>query len=364
MAKRKRLTPARPDFLATPSPEPSAAGLETKAFTVRPPGPPPIASVAGETSAAAALTELTESMARARAEGRLVLTLDTEEVDAGYLMRDRMAADEEEMQVLMQSISARGQQTPIEVAETGDGYGLISGWRRLEALRRLARETGDPRFSTVLALLRRPDEASEAYRAMVEENEIRVGLSYFERARIVVRAALRGVYPDLDTALADLFASASRAKRSKIRSFTMLVELEGALRFPQAIPERLGLALVRALGEDPDLARRVDRELRARPAETVDAELAYLSALVTPTSGNRPSGSRPAAPDVSPAPQEDHPPQDNAPGETPPMIRPGESRVLAPGVTLRVSRTGRMMTLEGPGLDAAFHSRLLAAFGN
>lgn len=357
MAKRKRLTPARTDFLASPASELSAAGLETKAFTTRPSGPPPIASVAGDTSATAALTELTESMARARAEGRLVVTLDTHEVDAGYLVRDRIAADEEEMQALMQSIAARGQQTPIEVVETDEGYGLISGWRRLQALRRLARETEDPRFATVLALLRRPEEAADAYRAMVEENEIRVGLSYYERARIVVRATGRGVYPDIETALANLFASASRAKRSKIRTFTRLVSLEGALRFPQAIPERLGLALGRALGEDPDLSRRIDRELRTRPAETVDAELAYLSALVAPA-----PATRAAAPDPSPAPPPETLPEE-APGATP-MMRPGETRLLAPGVTLRVSRTGRLMTLEGPGLDAAFHARLLAAFRN
>lgn len=138
----------------------------------------------------------------------------------------------------------------------------------------------------------------------------------------------------------------------------MLVPLENALRFPQAIPERLGLAVVRALGEDLGLARRIERDLQARPAETAEKELAYLSALATPASGNRS-----AVPEVSPAPQEGIP-QENVLGEAALMIRPGESRVLAPGVTLRVSRTGRMMTLEGPGLDAAFHSRLLAAFGH
>ena len=90
---------------------------------------------------------------------------------------------------------------------------------------------------------------------MVEENEIRVGLSYYERARIAARAAELGVFPDTASALARLFASASRAKRSKIGSFLRLyTALDDRLRFPAAIPERLGLRLARALDADAGLA--------------------------------------------------------------------------------------------------------------
>ena len=110
----------------------------------------------------------------------------------------------------------------------------------------LTQEEGGTR--QVLALLRHPSEASEAYLAMVEENEIRVGLSYFERARIATKATDQGVYDSDKAALLSLFAAASRAKRSKIRSFLSVVrQLDGVLRFPQALGERLGLQLSKKL---------------------------------------------------------------------------------------------------------------------
>ncbi len=176
---------------------------------------------------------------------------------AGYLVRDRIATDPDEMTALVESSRARGQQTPIEVALVApDRYGLISGWRRLTALRHLAQE--DPAFGTVLALLRKPDQASDAYIAMVEENEIRVGLSFYERARIAAKAVEAGVYPDDRAALRSLFASASRAKRSKIGSFLTVVRaLDGVLHFPESIGERLGLQLAQGLEADPDLAARL-----------------------------------------------------------------------------------------------------------
>ena len=101
-------------------------------------------------------------------------------------------------------------------------YGLISGWRRLEALKALHAETGEPRFATVQALVRRPETAADAYVAMVEENEIRVGLSQYERARVAARATERGVFPSEKAALLALFATASRPKRSRIRAFLEL----------------------------------------------------------------------------------------------------------------------------------------------
>ncbi|MBD3766047.1 MAG: ParB N-terminal domain-containing protein, partial [Rhodobacterales bacterium] len=82
------------------------------------------------------------------------------------------AHDPEEMAALRASLAARGQQTPIEVVELAPGrYGLISGARRLAALRALAEETGEARFARVQALLRPFSAASDAYLAMVEENE-------------------------------------------------------------------------------------------------------------------------------------------------------------------------------------------------
>ncbi len=279
MAKRKRLTPARPDYLEDSRPTP---GLTSMFPTETPRPAPPVAQVAGASAAQAALEELTGEMQAARAEGRLVLDLPLDTVEETYLVRDRMAADDAEMAALKESLKARGQQTPIEVVALDEGrYGLISGWRRMTALRALAQETGETRFETVRAFLRQPQSASDAYVAMVEENEIRVGLSYYERARIVARAAEQGVYPDDATALRGLFASASRAKRSKIGSFvTIYHALDDHLRFPSAIPERLGLSIAKVLRDDPNATSTLVKALERMNIETWDAEISTLTQAI------------------------------------------------------------------------------------
>lgn len=280
MAKRKRLTLGDLPPAASTQPEaPALFPLGASRST------PPIARVAGEASAVAALSDLAGEMASARDTGRMIQSLPLEAIDPDYLVRDRMVADEAELEVLMQSLRARGQQVPIEVAALPeDRYGLISGWRRLSALRRLQTEAPhDPRFARVLAILRKPEAASEAYLAMVEENEIRVSLSYYERARIVARAAEQGVFPDTTTALSQLFAAASRAKRSKIGSFLRIVSsLDDRLRFASHIPERLGLTLSRALETDPTLAPRLRDRLRKTPPATAEAELTALEKSLAP----------------------------------------------------------------------------------
>lgn len=280
MAKRKRLTLGDlPPAAAPPTESPVLFPLGASRST------PPIARVAGEASAVAALSDLAGEMASARDSGRMIQSLPLDAIDPDYLVRDRMGSDEAELEVLMQSLRARGQQVPIEVAALpGDRYGLISGWRRLSALRRLHTEVPhDPRFAQVLAIVRKPEAASEAYLAMVEENEIRVSLSYYERARIVARAAEQGVFPDSAAALSQLFAAASRAKRSKIGSFLRIVtNLDDRLRFASHIPERLGLTLSRALEADPTLAPRLRDRLRKTPAGTAEAELAALEKSLAP----------------------------------------------------------------------------------
>ena len=268
MAKRKRLSPAVFSGDTPPAP------LETKAM--RAPGvTPPIANVAADAATQAALSDVVDTLDRARREGRMVLELTPDQIDAAHLMRDRTRVDEDEMRALMTSIKARGQQTPIEVVQTEPGrYGLISGWRRLTALTRL----GD---RPVLALLRAPQDAPEAYLAMIEENELRVGLSYYERARIVSRAVAGGVFTSEKEALQDLFQSASRAKRSKIKSFLPVVaRLDGALHFPEDLGERLGLQLSKALEEDATLAPRLIAALRDAPADAA-AEQALIQGILS-----------------------------------------------------------------------------------
>lgn len=322
MAKRKRLSPDPMIGVAATQAGRPAVPPDMPAHRPR----PPIAGVAGDSASAAAAEEMAETLRRARQEGRMVIELPLAAVEADYLVRDRIGADPEEMAALAGSLRARGQQTPIEVADLGAGrYGLISGWRRLNALKRLAAETGDARFSTVLALVRRQGEAAEAYLAMVEENEIRVGLSYYERARIAGLTVAQGVYPDSGTALRELFHAASRAKRSKIGSFlTVVAALDGSLHFPEAIGERLGLALAKALEADPKLGPRIAAALATDPPADAAVEQAAISAAMRgPARGRAPMPER-----------------------------------IAEGVEL-LTRPDGSLTLRGAGVDAALRRALV-----
>ncbi len=338
MAKRKRLSPAQTGHFG------AGAAPEVKSMEFPPVKGPlstaPIAQVAGEASAAAALAEVSQTLGAARAEGRMIEALPLDRVEEGYLLRDRMATDEEELQALMESLRRRGQQTPIEVVELGQGsYGLISGWRRLSALRRLHADTGEARFGRVLAICRRPEGLPEAYVAMVEENEIRVGLSYFERARVVARAVEQGVFPDERGALRSLFAAASRAKRSKIGSFlTVVRRLDGVLAHPARLSERLGLRLARALDADAGLAGRLQADLqRARPATAEEEQERIERLLAAPADRQAGDRAAPAAGDAGPGDPRDR----AAPAPGPQKLR----------VRLSGEGRARRLTVEGPGVD-------------
>lgn len=270
---RKRLTAANPMFLdETPAEIKSSPGGGLS---------PPIAQVAGSAAEAAALDELTAELSAMRADGRLLMDIPLSQVDMAYMIRDRMVVDADDLEELRTSLLARGQRSAVELVRLdADGqvrYGLVSGWRRMMALKSLYAETKDERFSVVRAIVRDPETARGAYISMVEENEIRIGLSFFERAHLVAEAVRAGIFETDKQALLNLFANVSRAKRSKIRSFTILVRTIGPdLRFPGAISERLGLQLVMGMRLDPDLQTRIQHELQQAQADTAEQELAIL----------------------------------------------------------------------------------------
>lgn len=338
MAKRKRLGGPLQDYLATPSQTGAA-----------PASAAPIARVAGETSVNAAFEEVSRELSSARTEGRLVLRLPLERIEAGWLMRDRThpgAQEDPEFAALLDSLRRNGQRSPIEVVELGEGrFGLISGWRRLTALRHLHAESDEARFATVLAFLRQPATSEEAYVAMVEENEIRLGLSYYERARIAAKSVEAGVYPDTRAALRSLFASASRAKRSKIGSFLALYGVLGeAVRFPQALTERLGLSLAKLLDADECAGARLKARLNAASAETAEQEQSlFADFLETETA----------------------PAQDKAGVRTRSLVG-GAARKnnasdtakheVCPGVFL--AQKGGRLELSGPAIGSEFRTRL------
>lgn len=336
MAKRKRLTPA---VFSGDADIPE--GLETKSM-------PPIAGIAREAAQTAALSELSDTLRAAREKGRMVLDLPLEQIQLDHLVRDRVALDPADLAALSDSLRARGQQTPIEVVALGpDRYGLISGWRRCQALAQLAQETGAP--ASVLALLRSPQDASEAYQAMVEENEIRVGLSYYERARIALKAVEEGVFDSDKSALQSLFRSASKAKRSKIGSFVTIVRaLDGHLRFPAALGERAGLALSRALEDHPTLAQSLCNALEAQVPDTAEAERSCLEAGMTKAAK---APRAPAGPSVtSPVAQR---PQDPAPQ----AARVPKRQAMTATLWMTTNPDGTV-TLGGPGVSPVFCEKL------
>ena len=349
-----RPAPASPSAEPAPPPRPRA----------------PIAQIAGGLASEAALEEMGAALASARREGRLIQALPLAAVEAGHILRDRLesAATGEDMEALVASLRASGQRTPIEVEDLGGGrFGLISGWRRLTALRRLASEDGPgARPATVLAVVRAPAEAADAYLAMVEENEIRAGLSFWERARIVRRAAEAGVFADEGAALRGLFGAASKSRRSKIGAFVPVVAaLDGALPFPEAVSERLGLALAAALKEDAGfgaaLAAALGRERPASPEEQaacLSAALDWRTGETEADAGETGVGETGAVPQGGAAVGRAAA-RASAPAPRPPSAgrpREGEAPRHAP---VRLTEEGGRLVIDGPGAaDPAFRAAL------
>ena len=128
--------------------EPVSPDLETKsAFPSR--TSMPIAKVAGDTAGQAALEEVAREMTTAETEGRIIKRLPLSKIGVHHLCRDRLVLDPDDMAALKASLASRGQQTPIEVINLGNQYGLISGMRRVVALKELGE-------THVLALIRTP----------------------------------------------------------------------------------------------------------------------------------------------------------------------------------------------------------------
>lgn len=137
---------------------------------------------------------------------------------------------------------------------------------------------------------------------MIEENEVHEELSRFERGRIAVIAAQQGAFANTEDAVDKLYATGSKAKRSKIRSFALIFEeLGDMLQFPELLTERRGLRLAAAL------RRGAEADLRARLSQhqPVDAEeewnllepaIADLEAVPT----ERSRGGRPKNPSAKP----------------------------------------------------------------
>lgn len=313
MAKRKTLTAPSADDLARLEDE------FRRETSVRTPLSAPISHIAAEAAAAhdprgpeeraAAARDRAdaERLRQAEAGGLLLLDLPLEAIEADALVRDRMALDPDEMTELQVSIATHGLRLPVEVfalsrpGQAGARYGLLSGYRRLRAVQTLRAQTGQKHYDTIHAILRDPEALGGAFAAMVEENEIRSSLSHFERGRIAVLAAQQGLFRDVEAAVDALFPQASKAKRSKVRSFALIFEeLGDMLTFPEALKEREGLRLASALrdGAEQPLRAALDGPPPEDPVEEwarIESALAGLApAPRRPERGGRPSGGQSA----------------------------------------------------------------------
>lgn len=352
MAKRRKLaTPSQDDLTA----------LEDRfrdETPVRPnTGVAPIAQVVAEAAQAAEPGETARRVEdaeagryrEAEAKGLILKEIPLAEIDEAAMIRDRTVVDATDLAELRNSIDINGLRLPIEVFErstltpgeaqdpTAPRYGLLSGYRRLLAMRELLGATGNTaRFGTIKALLRAPETAGSAFAAMVEENEIRADLSPFERGRIAVVTAGQGVFASTEEAISTLFLQASKAKRSKIRSFALVFEeLGDLLTFPDLLKEKQGLRLAAALRNGGEAALRdaLERATVANP----DEEWPVLEPVVQrfekiadgPARGGRP---KKAAPQLG---------------------WQGKALHLPNGVTLRRGRDGasHAIYIEGQGVD-------------
>ncbi|MFG6515433.1 ParB/RepB/Spo0J family partition protein [Sulfitobacter sp. TB366] len=255
----------------------------------------PMASAIAET--AAATQERADAEAAIRAEndalahehvrlkklGLITDLIHTSQVKASKLIRDRSANVDPEIAELKDSIRAVGLSNPIRVEKTDDGYELIQGFRRLSAFQQLAEETGDPRYTRIpAAMVPRGEPLVDLYRKMVDENLIRKDLSFGEMAQLALSYANDENIPVGD-AVSTLYASALKQKRTYIRQFARVLEaLEGAIRYPEAMPRALGLDIYKLISSQPERAGEIASSLLALPDRDADSEIAVLRIASTP----------------------------------------------------------------------------------
>lgn len=309
MAKRRKLSAPTPDALSE---------MEAEITARRPERPAPIAQVAADASAFAPVSDPRDiadaaELRAAKGQGRLIEALPLEAIEATAIVRDRVVIDAAEMKELRDSIQRNGVRLPIEAfaLEEPKGrrqYGLISGYRRLMATRELFEMTEAEEFATIPALVMQRADRAEATTRMVEENEVRAALSPFERGRIAVLAADQGLYENAQAAVDGLFPVASKAKRSKIRSFALIfAELGDLLVNGDQMQEKQGLRLASALRLSGDGPLR-EALGGLRDPQSFGEEWAVLEPVVTTIEANadpsqKPVGGRPKS--VPPGPQWD-----------------------------------------------------------
>ncbi|SDX12997.1 ParB/RepB/Spo0J family partition protein [Roseicitreum antarcticum] len=244
------------------------------------------AALQARADAAAAIRAENDALAHElvalREAGHVVEDLALDQVFTRLLMRDRLPGEDFELAELVTSIREVGLSNPIRVVTRpdGTGYELIQGYRRLSAYRALLEETGDASWGQIPALiLPHGEDISGLYRRMVDENIVRKDLSFAEMATAALHYAADPATDahDLKGAVGKLFQSAPYSKRSYIRAFARLLEVLGpTLMYPTEIPRALGVNVVRAIDEEPDLVRQIKSDLHDWDTRSISDELNVL----------------------------------------------------------------------------------------
>ncbi len=170
--------------------------------------------------------------------------IPTDQINAEALPRDRSVLDPAALTELQRSISTSGLRLPIELFPTEGGYGLISGYRRLAAFRALEAARGDGRFAAIPAVLHPAEALATAFARVIEENDIRAGLSAWERGRTLIVARDLAGLTGFDAALDALYPHANRRKRLRIRMLAEVVEaFDGQIDAPERWSENRLLRL-------------------------------------------------------------------------------------------------------------------------
>lgn len=360
MVKRRRLETPSTDDLSRIEAE---FRRETSGRPSVGPGIAPIAQVAADTAARGSAETADARAARARdqadaerlrqaeGQGLLIREIPLDQIDEGAMIRDRMIMDEAQMTELRLSIAANGLRLPIEVYEKPEGqgprFGLLSGYRRLHAVRALHELTGSDAHARIRALVRPRTQADAAFVAMVEENEVREELSHFERGRIAVIAANQGAFANVEDAVNRLFATGSKAKRSKVRSFALIFEeLGDMLRFPEALTEKRGLRLSTALRDGAE--GKLRQALSSGNPDDAEGEWQLLEPVIAR------SEAAPRAPARGGRPRAQAPVQYG--------WIDGQTLRTTSGITIRRARDGKahVLRLEGGMIDDDLMDSLMA----
>ena len=227
-----------------------------------------------------------------RNAGHVIQSLPLAEVHSTLLTRERMSAEDEELDELVTSIRDVGLSNPIRVLERpdGDGFELVQGHRRLNAYRRLLEVTGDEEWASVPAAVMPdgPADVAGLYRRMVDENVVRKDISFAEMAHAAQNFAADPATgtSDVDKAVAELFKSAPYSKRSRIRSFVSLLEKLGdVLLHPTEISRNLGVALQSEMKRRPALVAEIRAALGDAGNRDARGEMDILRRFVSEPDG-------------------------------------------------------------------------------